>query len=147
MSLERASLVRVSSPESQAELITIVDTLEAFGIPCFVENSGGGSRRVRGPVRKPAIVMVPQERLATALELIRVHRRAPATHGDAARLPWSGRLRALLRLMARSWSAIALRQSSRPQREPVPVHPARLATATTETDRSRSNRSFGGDSR
>jgi hypothetical protein len=101
MSLERVSLVRVSSPDTQAELATIVDTLEAFGIPCFVDNSGGGSRSMRGPVHKPPIVMVPQERLTAALELIRVHRRAHAAHGDAARLPWLGSLRALLRLMAR----------------------------------------------
>src|SRR6516225_114844 len=135
MSLERASLVRVSSPESQAELTTIVDTLEAFGIPCFVENSGGGCRPVRGPVRKPPIVMVPQERLTAALELIRVHRRARAAHGEAARLTWSSRLDALLRLMARSWSAIAPRQSSS-QREPVPVPAETRATAATESCRS-----------
>ena len=146
MSLERASLVRVSSPESQAELITIVDTLEAFGIPCFVENSGGGCRPVRGPVRKPPIVMVPLERLATALELIRVHRRAPAADRDAAQRTWPGSLRALLRLVVKSWSTIAPRHSSPPQRDPLPVPPERLATVT-ETYRSRSNRWFGDGSR
>ena len=146
MSLERASLVRVSSPESQAELITIVDTLEAFGIPCFVDDSGGGSRLMRGPVRKPPVVMVPQERLAAALELIRVHRRAPAADRDAAQRTWPGSLRALLRLVVKSWSTIAPRHSSPPQRDPLPVPPERLATVT-ETYRSRSNRWFGDGSR
>jgi len=92
MSVERVRLVRVPAPESGAELVTIVDTLEAFGIPCFVDDSGGGSRLMRGPVRKPPVVMVPQERLAAALELIRVHRRAPGccpAHlaGQRARAP------------------------------------------------------------
>ena len=146
MSVERVSLVRVPSPDSEADLVTIVDTLEAFGIPCFVDNPGGGSRLARGPVRRAPVVMVPQERLAAALELIRVHRRARAAHGEAARLPWSGRLRALLRLMARSWSAIAPRQSSS-QREPVPVPAEKRATAATESCRSHSNRWSGGDSR
>ena len=143
MSVERVSLVRVPSPESEAELATIVDTLEAFGIPCFVDNSGG-PRRVRGPVRKPPIVLVPQERLTAALELIRVHRWSRPAFGDTARFPWSGSLDALLRLMPRLWSAIA--RQSPPQRDPVPVHPGKPVT-TTQTYRSRSNRWFGDDSR
>jgi hypothetical protein len=146
MSVERVSLVRVPTPESEAELVTIVDTLEAFGIPCFVDNSGGGSRLRRGPVRKPPVVMVPQERLTAALELIRVHRRARATHGDAARRSWSGYLRALLRLVVRCYSTIAPRHSSPPQRDPLPVPAEKLATVT-ETCRSGSNRWFGDGSR
>jgi hypothetical protein len=145
MNGERVSLVRVPAPESEAELGTIVDTLEAFGIPCFVDNSGG-SRLMRGPVRKPPVVMVPQERLAAALELIRVHRRARAADRDAARGTWPGILRALLSLVVRSWSTIAPRHSSPPQRDPLPVPPQKLATIT-EPCRLRSNRWFGVGSR
>jgi hypothetical protein len=145
MSVERVSLVKVPTPESEAELVTIVDTLEAFGIPCFVDNSSGSSRRMRGPVRKPPVVMVPQERLTAALELIRVHRRARAPYSNAARAPWSGSLRALLRLMARRWYSITARPS-RVQRDPLPVPAEKLATVT-ETCRSGSNRWFGDDSR
>ena len=60
-------LVRVPSPDSEAELVAILEMLEAFEIPCFVHNAGcRGVAGVRGRPSQPHSVMVPAERMAEA---------------------------------------------------------------------------------
>jgi hypothetical protein len=63
----------VFSPESEPQLLAVVAMLDAHGIPSFVHNAGFGAL-YPGPTIDPVnmrAVMVPQEKLAAALELIR----------------------------------------------------------------------------
>jgi hypothetical protein len=111
MTVERVRLVRVSAPDTEAELVAIVETLEAFGVPCFVSNPSAGSPVGQGRARKLRNIMVSQERLSAALEIIGMLQRSPAAHADPACNPWSGRLRALVTLMWRPWSVLVARHS------------------------------------
>jgi hypothetical protein len=84
------SLVRVFSPDTEAELATIVELLEAREVPCFV-----GSARLAA--RSSATILVPAERLAEALELIGQLLGSCAAYGGVARDRPSDRFRARLR--------------------------------------------------
>ena len=66
------SLVSVCSPQTQAELDTIVALLEACDVPCFVRDSACGSpcSAAQLPQRTSRTVMVPADRLTRAVELI-----------------------------------------------------------------------------
>jgi hypothetical protein len=103
-------LVRVLSPDTEAELNATVEMLEAFEIPCFVCNAGrdGPSLGARRQLSKPQSVMVPAERVAEAIELIGDHQDSRAPHGDLARNPWLIKLRALVRLVCLGWLARVL---------------------------------------
>lgn len=74
------SLVRVLTPDSEAELLTVCSMLEARGIPFFVRSAGVSSlfpatRQVEW-VNARAI-MVPEERADDALALIAEFRGSP----------------------------------------------------------------------
>ena len=74
------SLVRVLTPDSEVELLTVCSMLEARGIPFFVRSAGLSSlypatRQVEW-VNTPAI-MVPEERADDALALIADFRGSP----------------------------------------------------------------------
>ena len=65
--------VRVFTPDSAPELMTVVAMLEAHDIPCFVQNEALGSL-FPGPQIHPystRAIMVPEERVRDALELLR----------------------------------------------------------------------------
>jgi hypothetical protein len=95
------SLVSVCSPQTQAELDTIVALLEERDVPCFVRDSACGS-----PVYPPQLprrgnhtVMVPAHCLTRAVELIRqLHGLNPAPEGNPPRRG-PRRLRGLLGLI------------------------------------------------
>jgi len=67
------SLVSLLTPDSEAELLTIVTMLEARGIPFFVHGSGFGSL-FPGAMQVESVnaraIMVPEERVDEALALI-----------------------------------------------------------------------------
>jgi hypothetical protein len=104
-------LVRVTSPETEAELAAIVEMLEAHGIPCFVCDArlGWVSSGVRGCVRKPRAVMVPGTRVTEATDLIQVFQSSPAAHDDVACNHLWSQLRALVRLISFGWYQPAAR--------------------------------------
>jgi hypothetical protein len=95
------SLVSVCSPQTQAELDTVVALLEARDVPCFVRDGACGSPfyPVQLPRRGSCTVMVPAHCQTRAVELIgQLHGLDVAPEGDAPdRNPRS--LRALLGLI------------------------------------------------
>jgi len=66
------SLVPVLSPDSEAELASVVAMLEARGVPCFVRGGGIGSLLPGVQVESfnTRAIMVPEDRAAEALALI-----------------------------------------------------------------------------
>lgn len=80
------SLVKVLTPDSEAELLSVVAMLQARNVPCFVQNAGVGSL-FPGALQIESLnartVMVPEERAAEALALIAdFHRSPPGDGGD-----------------------------------------------------------------
>jgi Putative prokaryotic signal transducing protein len=66
-------LVEVLRPNGEPELMAVVAMLDAHQIPCHVHNAGYGSL-FPGPAPIPCfqrVIMVPEERVSDALELIR----------------------------------------------------------------------------
>jgi len=77
------SLVSVCSPQTQAELDTIVALLEGRDVPCFVRDSacGAPSHPAQLPRRGSRTVMVPAHCLSRAVELIgQLHGPSTAPH-------------------------------------------------------------------
>ena len=99
------SLVKVFSPESEAELMTVVAMLEARRVPCFVHNAGLGSLLPGVQVESfnTRAVMVPEERAAEALALIADLRGSPEARDDEVRTPRSSKLRALIEVLLFGW--------------------------------------------
>ena len=80
------SLVSVCSPQSQAELDTIVALLEARDVPCFVRDSACRStfHPAQPPPRGSRTVMVPAHCLTRAVELIgQLHGLTAARESDS----------------------------------------------------------------
>jgi hypothetical protein len=98
-------LVRVVSPDTEAELAAIVEMLEAHEVPCFVCDArlGWVSSGVHGCVRKPRIVMVPGTRVAEAAALLADLKSSRAGRDDVARKHFSSRLCALVRFIWFGW--------------------------------------------
>ena len=94
-------LVKVVSPDTEAELTAIVEMLEAHEVPCFVCDArlGWDSSGVHGRVRKPRVVMVPGTRVAEAAALIGKLMSSHAAREDGARKHLSSRLCALVRFI------------------------------------------------
>jgi hypothetical protein len=100
------SLVAVLTPDSEAELISVVAMLEARKVPCFVRGGGIGSLLPGVQVESfnARAIMVPEERAAEALALIADLRGSSAGHDDKPPPPRrSGRLRTLLELLLFGW--------------------------------------------
>jgi Putative prokaryotic signal transducing protein len=74
------SLVRVLTPDSEAELLTVCSMLESHGVPFFVRSAGLSSLF---PATMPVewvnarAIMVPEERADDALALIAEFRGSP----------------------------------------------------------------------
>src|SRR5262249_29619325 len=66
------SLVSVCSPQTQAELDSIVALLEGRDVPCFIRDNACGSpvHAAQRPRRTSRTIMVPADRLTQAVELI-----------------------------------------------------------------------------
>jgi Putative prokaryotic signal transducing protein len=74
------SLVRVFTPSTEGELLSVVAMLGARNVPCFVRNAGVGSLFPGAlPIESLNVraIMVPEEREAEALALIEDFRKAP----------------------------------------------------------------------
>jgi hypothetical protein len=98
-------LVRVVSPDTEAELAAIVEMLEAHEVPCFVcdPRLGWVPSGVPGGVHKPRIVMVPGTRVAEAAALIGDIKSSRAACDDVARKHLPSRLWALVRFIWFGW--------------------------------------------
>jgi hypothetical protein len=114
------ALVRVFSPEAEADLVAVVAMLEAHDIPCFVHGAGFGSL-YPGPQiygYNTRAIMVSEENAAAALELIRDFDSQPGDLHAGPRPP-SGRLRTLIEFLLFGWFVPGRRAPrSREQREP-----------------------------
>ena len=78
-------LVSVCSPQTQAELDTIVALLEGRDVPCFVRDSACSApfHPAQLPRRGSRTVMVPAHCLSRAVELIgQLHGPSTAREGD-----------------------------------------------------------------
>jgi hypothetical protein len=100
-----SDLVRVVSPETEAELAAIVELLEAHEVPCFVCDTrlSWVPSGVQGGVRKPQVVMVPGCLVAEAAALIGSLKSSRAACNDVTRKLFPSRLRALVRLIWFGW--------------------------------------------
>ena len=113
MTMERGGLVRVFSPDTDAELAAIIDMLEAHEVACFAFDarlrraSSGVQRRC---AREPRAILVPWTQVAQAVELIRGLRASRATHFNLAWIHSSVQIGPLVRLMWLEWIAPALRR-------------------------------------
>ena len=99
------TLVRLVSPESDPEIVTIVAMLEAHGIPCYVRGGGFGGLfpGVQINAYNTRDIMIPEEKTAQALELLRdFQSQWFAPEGDV-KPKRSGWLRNLLELLFFGW--------------------------------------------
>jgi hypothetical protein len=97
------SLVQVHSPDTEPELMVIVAMFEAHDIPCFVHNAGL-SALLPGPrinAYNTRSIMVPEEKVADAMELLRDFQSnsdpAPPHHSPP------GKLRVLVEAILFGW--------------------------------------------
>ena len=99
------ALVRLLSPESDSEIVTIVAMLEAHEIPCFVRGAGFGGLfpGVQINAYNTRDIMVPEEKAAEALALLRDFQSQPSAPGEDVKPKRSGRLRNLFELLLFGW--------------------------------------------
>lgn len=101
------AFVSVFTPDSEPELVTVVAMLEAHDIPCFVHNGALGAL-YPGPqidwFNRRAI-MVPEEKVRAAMELIREFESQPPEPDDEPDEPPPPRsaLRVLLEVLVFGW--------------------------------------------
>jgi Putative prokaryotic signal transducing protein len=108
------SLVAVLTPDSEAELVSVVAMLEARGIPCFVRGGGIGSLLPGVQVESfnARAIMVPEEQATEALALIAdFHGASNAT--DNKPPPRRSSLRALAEGLLFGWFVPGRRDSKR----------------------------------
>jgi hypothetical protein len=99
------ALVRLLSPESDSEIATIVAMFDAHEIPCFVRGAGFGGLfpGVQINAYNTRDIMVPEEKAADALELLRDFQSRPSAPEDDVTPKRSGRLRNLFELLLFGW--------------------------------------------
>ena len=98
------ALVSVFSPETEAELVTVVALLEAHDIACFVRNAGIGSL-IPGPQvngYNTRDVMVDEENVANALELLKDFQQE-TPRAEPTSYPVKSKLRTLLETILFGW--------------------------------------------
>lgn len=98
--------VPVATPQTESELSVMVSALEAYGIPHFVLNRGFGGLY---PGMKLHLIngqrlMVPQDRVAEARDLLRVFDQPPADFEADVKLTLKDRLRVIVELLIGGWS-------------------------------------------
>lgn len=98
------SLVPLMYVESEPERLVIVAMLEAHEIPCFVHNEGFGGLYpgLQINLYNTRCIMVPEEALADARELLDSYRAAPE-ESPPARLDWIDGLRCLAEALVGGW--------------------------------------------
>lgn len=99
------SLIRLVSPESDTEIIAIVALLEAHDIPCYVRGGGFGGLLPGVQINglNTRTIMVAEEQLDLALELLRDFRAPAPASGDDVAPKGSGTLRNLLEFFLFGW--------------------------------------------
>ena len=109
------SLVSVLTPESDAELATVIAMLDARKIPYFVRGGGIGSLLPGVQVESfnARAVMVPEERASEAFALIADLRGSPQSQEDRPAAPRSSKWRALIELLLFGWFVPGRRDSKR----------------------------------
>jgi putative signal transducing protein len=97
------ALVRVFSPQSEPELAVVRSLLEAHGIAVFVHGRHLGSLLPGLQINayNSQSVMVPEDRVGDALELLAEFRRAPGPEPEPLR--WRDRLRVVLEGFLFGW--------------------------------------------
>jgi hypothetical protein len=102
----RMAFVSVFTPDSEPELVTVVAMLEAHDIPCFVHSGALGSLYPGPQIDwfNRRSIMVPEEKVSTALELIREFESQPTEpqEPDPPPPPRSA-LRVLLEVLLFGW--------------------------------------------
>jgi hypothetical protein len=101
------AFVSVFKPDSEPELVTVVAMLEAHDIPCFVHNGALGSLYPGPQIDwfNTRSIMVPEEKVRNALELIREFQSQPADPAEEPEEPPPPRsaLRVLLEVLVFGW--------------------------------------------
>jgi hypothetical protein len=116
------TLIRLISPESDPEILAIVAMLEAHEIPCFVRGGGMGGLfpGVQINAYNTRDIMVPEDKAAAALDLVREFQsRPPAQYEDMKPKP-KGRLRNLLELLLFGWFIPGNKYERRKQSDATP---------------------------
>src|SRR5579863_10179362 len=95
------ALIRLLSPESDSEIATIVAMLDARGIPSFVRGGGIGGLLpgVQINAYNTRDIMVPEEKAAEALELVRDLEAQQSPPAGSLSAPRRGKLRNLLEFL------------------------------------------------
>ena len=99
------ALVRVLSPESQSEIVAVVAMLEGHDIPCLVHNAGFGGL-FPGPqinAYNTRAIMVPEEKAAEALELIKEYQSQPSERAESAKAKTWGKVRNIFEFFLFGW--------------------------------------------
>ena len=98
------TLVRVLSPQSEPEIAVVTSLLEAHGIPVFVHGRHLGSLLPGLQIGNynTQSIMVPEERVSDALELLADFRRDESST-IATPLPWLHRIRVVLEGILFGW--------------------------------------------
>src|SRR5688572_14188153 len=99
------ALVRVMWAETNAELVTVVALLEAHDIPCFIHSAGFGGLHpgVQINTYNTRSIMVPEETVADALELLRDYQAQPPVIDSALDVPVRSKLRTILEFFLFGW--------------------------------------------
>jgi len=99
------ALVRLISPDSEPEIVAIVAMLEAHGIPSYVRGAGFGGLfpGVQINAYNTRDIMIAEEQVAEAVELLKDYRSRSVDPEENGRPRKSGRLRNLLELLLFGW--------------------------------------------
>lgn len=99
------ALVTVLSPESDAEIVAVVAMLEAHEIPCYVHSAGLGGLfpglQVEG--FNSRAIMVPEEEVGLAMELLREYQSQPSEPDEAEQPKSSRKLRNVIEFLLFGW--------------------------------------------
>ena len=101
----KMSYVRVFNPNTESELAVVVAMLEAHEIPCFTHGRNIGSiyPGIQINAFNTQSVMVPEEHVQDALELIRQFREAAPERQDARTMSWLDKLRIIVEVLLLGW--------------------------------------------
>ena len=99
------ALVRVFSPQSESEALTAAALLEAHEIPTFVHNRGIASVLPGTQINayNTQSIMVPEERVADAVELLRDLSRRDEPAATSGPLPLRDKVRIVLEGLLFGW--------------------------------------------
>ena len=109
------ALVRVLSPQSESEVLVATALLEAHQIPTFVHNRGIASMLpgIQINAYNTQSIMVPEEHVADAVELLSELAKPEPSAAAAAPLPLRDRIRIVLEGLLFGWFVPGSRRQSR----------------------------------